>query len=195
MSPSHRLQLCTNSPSMGPSYGVQSFRNRLLQRRSPMGSQALPANLLWHGLLSSQVRKSWQEPAAARAPHGVTHSLLQISTCSGVGSLSRAAGGDLLHCGPPWAAGGQPASPWSFINELHFTDLGVCIVVSLTSSHSSLSTVVLLLFFSPLLNDVITEALPPSLIGLALASGGPIFELAGTGFIRHGGSFSQKPPL
>jgi len=45
------------------------------------------------------------------SPRG--HSLLQASTCSGVGSLPRAAGGDLLHHGPPWTAGGQTASPWS----------------------------------------------------------------------------------
>jgi len=45
------------------------------------------------------------------SPQG--HSLLQASTCYGVRSLPRAAGGDLLHHGPPWAAGEQPASPWS----------------------------------------------------------------------------------
>jgi len=41
------------------------------------------------------------------------HSLLQASTCSGAGSLSGATGVYLLHHGPPWAAGGQPTSPWS----------------------------------------------------------------------------------
>ena len=46
-------------------------------------------------------------------------------------------------------------------------------------------------FFLPLLKYVITEALPLSLIGLALASGGFILEPSGTGFITHGGSFSQ----
>jgi len=45
--------------------------------------------------------------------------------------------------------------------------------------------------FSLLLNYVTAEALPPSLKGLALASGRCILEPAGTGFIRHGGSFSQ----
>jgi len=48
-------------------------------------------------------------------------------------------------------------------------------------------------FFLPLPKYVITEVLPLSLICLALASGGSILELAGTGFIRHGGSFSQLP--
>jgi len=37
----------------------------------PMGSQALPANLLWRGLLSPRVHRSWQEPTPARAPHRV----------------------------------------------------------------------------------------------------------------------------
>jgi len=41
------------------------------------------------------------------------HSLLQASTCSGVGSLPRAIGRYLLHHGSLWAAGGQPALPWS----------------------------------------------------------------------------------
>jgi len=46
-------------------------------------------------------------------------------------------------------------------------------------------------FLIPFLKYVIPEALPLSLIGLALASGGSILELAGTGCIRHGGSFWQ----
>jgi len=46
-------------------------------------------------------------------------------------------------------------------------------------------------FFLPLLKYVIPEALPLSLIGLTLPSGGSVLESAGTGFIRHGGSFSQ----
>jgi len=41
------------------------------------------------------------------------HSFLQAYTCFAVGSLPWAAVGDLFHCGLPWAAGGQPASPWS----------------------------------------------------------------------------------
>jgi len=95
VSPSHGLQLFTNCPRVGPSHGVQSFRNRLLQCGSPTGSQALPANLLWHGLLSPAVRRSWQEPAAAWALNGVTASFrhppalawgpfhgLQVDICS-----------------------------------------------------------------------------------------------------------------
>jgi len=68
---------------------------------------------------------------------------------------------------------GQPASPWSFITSCmgrlcysisstssFFTDLGVCKVVSLPLSHSSLSTAVSMqVFFLPLLKHVVTEAL------------------------------------
>jgi len=46
-------------------------------------------------------------------------------------------------------------------------------------------------FLLPLLKYIVTEVLPPLLMGLALASGGSVLEPAGTGFIRHGGSFSQ----
>jgi len=61
----------------------------------PTGSQALLADLLKHGLLSLWVRRSWQEPAPAWAPHGVTASFrhppapawgpfhrLQVEICS-----------------------------------------------------------------------------------------------------------------
>jgi len=72
-----------------------------------------------------------------------------------------------------------------------FTDLDVCRVVSLTLSHSSLLTAFHHVFFLPLLKCVIPEALPPLLTGLALGSGQSILELAGTGLIKHGGSFLQ----
>jgi len=73
------------------------------------GSHALPANLLWCGLLSPWVHRSWQEPAPMwGSPQG--HSLLQTSPCSGMGSLPQATGEYLLHLGPPWDAGGEPAS-------------------------------------------------------------------------------------
>jgi len=90
------------------------------------------------------------------SPRG--HSFLQAFPCSGVGSLPRATGGDLLHHGPPGTAGVQPASlclhrkalcsgVWSTSSSC-FTDLGVCRVVSLTSSLPSLYTAVSPQFFS-----------------------------------------------
>jgi len=140
---------------MGSSHRVLSFRNRLLQCGSPMRSQVLPANLLQCGLLSPWVHRSWQEGACSSVGFPQGHSLLQASTCSSVGSLPRATGGYLLHRGPPWAAGGATCLIMVFIKSCKgglsasasrgppprsFTDLNVCRVVSLTSSHSCLST-------------------------------------------------------
>jgi len=150
VSPSHGLQLFMNYPSVGPSHEVQSFRNKLLQCGSPKGSQALPANLLQHWLLSPLVYRSCQEPAPARPPHRVTASFGHPPALAWGPPL--AADGYLLHCGPPWAAGAQPAlpgsAPWaageSLLQQLEHllpffcTDLGVCRVISFTYSRSSL---------------------------------------------------------
>ncbi|KAK4806754.1 hypothetical protein QYF61_005550, partial [Mycteria americana] len=104
---SHGLQFFMNCSSTGPFYGVQSFRNRLLQRGSPMGAEILPANLLLcgppmgaeilpanllqRGLLSPQGHRSCQEPAPAWALHRVTASFRAHSPA--------------LVWGPPRAAG------------------------------------------------------------------------------------------
>jgi len=53
--------------------------------------------------------RSLLQPGLPMGSQGV----LQASTCCGVGSLPRTAGGSLLHRGPPWAAGEQLVSPWS----------------------------------------------------------------------------------
>jgi len=192
---------------MGPSHGVQSCRNRLLQHGSPTGSQVLPANLLRRGLLSPRVRRSWQEAAPARAPHGVTASFrhppapawgpfhrLQVDICSTV-ALYGLHRNTLPHHGLQHKLQGKTlcssvsstSSPPSF-----FTDLGVAELflshhltpVSQMPSHHSF-------FLLLLLKHVIPEALPPSLVGLTFASGGSVLEPTGPGFIRHGGSFSQ----
>jgi len=166
----------------------------------PHGVTSPASKTLRCGLLSPRVCSSCQEPAPAWGSSQY-NSFLQASTCSGVGFIAKATDGYLLHCGPPWSAGGQPASPWSFNMSCKgklsapasqalpphslFTHLGVCRVVSPLSSlpfHRCF-------FFLPLLKYVITEELPQSLIGLALASIGSILEPAGTGSIRYGGRF------
>ena len=203
VSPSHRLQFFTNCPSMAPSHGVQSFK--LLQRGSPLGSQALPANLLQCGLLSlhgstGPGRSLLQHglPMGSQPPsgihllrHGVFHSL-QVDICSIV-NLHGLQGDNLPHHGLHHRLQGKKnfcSSVWSTSSPSFFTDLGVCRVFSLTSSHSSLLTAISLQV-CPLLNYAITEALAPSLIGLALVSSRSVLEPAGAGFIRHRGSFSQ----
>jgi len=138
------------APAWGPTHGLQfstnfskleSFRNRLLQRGSPTGSQALPANLL----LSPQVRRSWQEPAPAQAPHGVTASFrhppapawcpfhgLQVKICSTV-HLPGLQGDNLPHYGLLCGLQGNLCSDhWTTSSPSFFTDLGVCRVVSVT---------------------------------------------------------------
>jgi len=77
----------------------------------PTGSQALPAKLLRCGLLSPQVHRSWQEPAPAQGPQGVTASFrhplapawglfhrLQVEICSTV-DLQGVQGNNLPHHG------------------------------------------------------------------------------------------------
>jgi len=84
------------------------------------------------------------------------------------------------------APASQGSPPPSF-----FTDLGVCRDVPFTLSHFSLFTAISPQVFFHLLKHVMTEVLPPLLIGLALASGGSTLVPAGTGFSRHRGSFWQ----
>jgi len=135
-------------------------------------------------------------------------SFLQASICSGVWSLPFATGGDLLHHGPPWTARGQPASPWSSARAA-MEDSLLQHLEHLLPPPSSLTLVSAELFLSHhltplsslpfhcssffflLLKYIIPKALPLSLIGLALSRGRSILEPDGSGFIRHGGSFSQ----
>jgi len=202
-SPSHGLQLFTNCPSVGPSHGLQSFRNRLLQCGSPRGHKSCQQtcsgvgssfhvspgpdrHLLQRGLctgsqLPSDIRLLW---------HGVPS-----TGCRSTVDLHGLQGNNLPHHGLHHKLQGKIlcSGIWSTSSPSFFTDLGVCRVVSFTSSHSSLLNCHFPteLFFLPFLKYVITEVLPPLLIGLALASSRSVLELAGTGFIRHGGSFSQ----
>ena len=60
-----------------------------------------------HGITSPD-----RKPTLAQASHRVTASFRAHPTAL-VWGPPRAAGGYLVHHEPPWAAGGQPASPWS----------------------------------------------------------------------------------
>jgi len=205
MSPSHRLQLFTKCPSVGPAHQVQE---QAAPAWVPTGSQVLPANLLQRELLSPQVRRSWQEPAAARAPHRVTASFrhppalawgpfhgLQMDICSTM-DLHGLHGDNLPHHG--------------LHHELQGKTLCSGILRAPPPPPSSLTLVSAELFLSciltpllgcschceggggrSLLKYVITEALPPLLMALALSSGGSLLEPAGIGSVRHRGSFQQ----
>jgi len=106
-------------------------------------------------------------------------------TYSSMGSSLHGSAGPgrcLFHRGPPWAAGGQPASPWSsslaageksllwhlehllplLLHRPWYLQSCFSHIISLLTLHCHFTAV-----FFPLLKYVIPEALPPSLIGLA----------------------------
>jgi len=143
-SSSYAGQFRMNCSRVGPFHEVQSFRNRLLQCGFPMGSQALPANLLRCGLLSPRVHGKHGFPMGSQPPlgicllqHGVLHGL-QAGICSTM-DLHGLQGDSPPHHSPHHGLQGNLCSgTWSTSSPSFFTDLGVCTAVSLTSSHSSL---------------------------------------------------------
>jgi len=207
VSPSHGLQFFTNCPSVGPSLGCSPSGTGCSSVGPPWGlpCQQTCSSLGFFLSLSTGPQVLAGAYSSMGFPWG--HNLFQASTCSRVGSLPRATGGYLLHSGPPWAAGAQPVSPWSFIIDCRGISALVpaapppppssltMVSVGLFLSHhlTPLSGLLFHCRFFPLLKYVIPEVLPPLLmgLGLALASGGSVLEPAGTGFIRHEGSFSQ----
>ena len=76
----------------------------------PHGVTSPASKLLQRGLLSPRGHRSCQEPAPAWASHRVTTSFGHppALTCG----PPQAAGGSLLHHGPPWVQG-TAASPWA----------------------------------------------------------------------------------
>lgn len=160
----------------------------MLWHGSPMGSQVLPSNL------SSMSSSPWfysscQEPASMWTLHGLCLPSGHIHLWRGV--LRGLRCGYTLHCGPLWAAGGQPASPWSSSQAVgqsllqhgklllvyFFTDLAVFVDTLLTFSHLTLSAAVLQRF-SPFL--CYHGSATMLLIGSAWARRGSILEPAGT---------------
>lgn len=138
-----------------------------------------------------------------------SHSLLQASACSGVGSSMHCRG----FCAPPWismdcrgtnftmgcratsdpAPGAPPPSHSSLI-------FGACRDVPLTYSYFSLLWLQLLLHnnFVHLLNCLILEMLALLLMSSVLANGGSVLESSGIGSAGHreaSGSFSEVPVL
>jgi len=95
-SPSHRLQFFMNCFSVGASHGVTSPASKPAAAWAAlsMGPQVLPGTCF-----------------STSSPWG--HSLLWASTCSSMGSSMDCRWIYMLHHGPPWAAGEQPASLWS----------------------------------------------------------------------------------
>jgi len=126
-----------------------------------------------------------QPPSGIHLLQGQVLHRLRVDICSTV-DLHRLQVDSLSHRGLHHGLQENLCSgAWSTYSPSSFTNHGICRVVSLTYSHSSLLLQLLLCRFFPLLQYVIPEALPPSLIGTALASGRSILGPAGTGSIRH----------
>jgi len=165
---------------------------------SPVRSHVLPENLLLCGLISTG-SSSFQEPAPTQALHrlqllsGHIHLLwrkvlhgLQLDVCSTM-VLHGQQWDNLYHHGLHHGLQGNLCSDaWTTYSTCFFTDLGVCRVVSLTYSHSSLTGIVAQPFLT--LRYAIRKASPASLIGSALASSGSILELAGMDSVQHQGT-------
>jgi len=141
-----------NCPIVCPSHGVQSFRNRLLQCGSPKGHK--PCQQTCSGVGSSLHRSTGpgrsllqrRLPTGSQLPSGI-HLLWRGVSSMGYGWRSA----------PPWTSmgcrgtaclsmvfitgcKGRLSAPafWAPPPSSFFTDLGVCRVVFITPSHSSL---------------------------------------------------------
>jgi len=157
-------QTCSN---MGSSLHRSTDPGRsLLQRRVPTGSQPhLGIHLLWCGVASTGYRWISAPPWTIMGCRGTTClTMIFITSCK------ERLSAPTFRAPPP-----RPSSQTLVSAELF-----------VSHSFTPLSS---LLFhcrvFPPLLKYVITEALPPLLIGLALTSGRSVLELAGTGFYKQ----------
>jgi len=204
--PSHGVQFFTNCPSVGPFHvcspsgtgcssvglprghkpcqhtcsgmgsslhGSAGPARSLLQRELPMGSQPPSGiHMLWCGVHFTGCRWMSAPPWTSMYCRG-TAGLTMIFIMGCRGKLSAPASQ-----APPPAASSMTLVSAELFLSYHLTPLSQLL------PHCG---------FFPLLKYVITGVLPPSLIGLALASSESMLEPAGTGSVRHGGSFSQLP--
>jgi len=202
MSPSCGLKLCMNCYSVDPSHGVQFFTNwphrRSLPRGEVLQKQAAPP-WISHGVTSPAKKTCSGVGSSLHGAAGPGRSLLQCGLP--VGTQLPSGNNLLLHgvtsvgyrliSAPPYTSMGCRGTTCLMMVFHHklqgknlcsgilstsfpsfFTDLGVCRVISFTSSHSCLSTAVSPQFFLlTLLNYVITEVLPLCLVYLALTNG------------------------
>jgi len=143
----------------------------LLQHRLPTGSQPPLGTSTCFGVGSSMGYRLMSTPLWTSMGCRGTTCLIMVFIMSCKGRLSAPATG-----APP-----PPPSSLTLMSAELFLSHHLTPLSSLRFYYNSF----------PRLKYVITEVLPPSPIGLVLASGGSISEPAGTGFIRHGGSFLQ----
>ena len=190
---------------MGPSHGVQSLRNRLLQRGSPWCHKPCQKTYSSVGSCLHESAGPGRSLLQRGAPHTVIASFMHLST-----PVRGPFMGYRWRSAPPWISldckgdslphhclSSRAAREDTLLRHLeHLLPLPSSLTLVSTElflSHllTPLSQLPCYPSFFPFLKYVITEVLPPLLVGLALARGGSILEPAGTGFIRHGGSFLQ----
>jgi len=152
---------------LSPSHRVQVLQEQAAPVWVPHGTQALPANLLQCGLLSFHEPKGPARSLLQRGlstgsqlplgicllRYGVLHRL-QVDICSTM-DLHGLQGDTCLTMVFITRSKGRLSAPTSRAHSSpsFSTDLGVCRVVSFTSSHSSLLSAILLhFFFFPFLN-------------------------------------------
>lgn len=196
-----------------PCYCCCSFLLTLLQMCLPLWetvSHELLQHESFHGLqffinCSSmgplQGHKFCQEACSSVGfPKG--HSLFHTATCS-----KGAAGGSLLPCGASWAAGAQPATPWSSWTageSLHWylqhllplLQWSLCLQSYISHTFSLLSLAATAAVEQLLaLQKSYPEALPQSQMGSAPARSRSILEPASIGSVGYGEPFPHPLPL
>lgn len=172
---------CSSSgttPTSVPPMGCSSLRTGCSSVGTPWGHKSYQETCFSMGSSLHESAVPWQEPFPALAYHGTT-AFFWASACSSVGLLSM-------------VCRGISSGAWRTFFLSFLTVLGVYKVVPLTYSQSSRGAELLwhnnfwVFFF---LTCIITEALPPSLMGSALVNGGSILEKSGIGSVGHGGNF------
>ena len=182
ISPSYRLQFFIKCPSVGPPVGAAPQAQPLLQSGSPWGHQPHQQTCSHQG--SSPYGATGPARSCPSAGCLWGHSLLGAPPCSGVGPsmgcrwgsappwTSMAEGHNLPHCGLHHGLPGHLCSgTWSSsfpLSALTQVSAGLLLphtLISLSSCRFLCSW-----GFFPLLKYVISEVLPPSPMGSALAS-------------------------
>ena len=184
----------TDCSSVGPR-GVTSPASKPAPAWAPLSTAPQVHRTSLHGSAGSLGRASHGLTASFGRIHllrrGVLHGL-QVDVCSTI-HLHGLQGDSLPHHGLPHGLQGNLCSAaWSTSSPPSSLTL---VSAELLLSHiltplSGCNCCCAVAFF-PLLRYVIPEALPPSLMGSALASNRSVLEPAGIDFIGHRGSFQQ----
>ena len=196
----HKLPQCRSFPRSAVRLGAGCSSVGLPQGHKPCQQTCSSTGFSFHG--SAGPGRSLLQcglPTGSQPPSGV-HLLRQ-----GVPST-----GCRWRSAPPWTSMGCRGTAClnhglhhglhrkTLFSSISSTDPGVCRVVSLTSSHSSLPSAVSHCFFLPLLKHVITEVLHRHWLAWPWPAACPSYSCLALALSDMGeaySSFSQEPPL